>query len=514
MKKKTIIIIAAVVLAALLGAAILPAALSAARVGREMKLGERYLSELDYESAALCYSRVLEIDPKHKDAALGFAAAKNAAGNPAAAAEILASLGGGMSKAKLAKIETEIEDQIRRCLEDGSDRSLTAARDLLRLLTRLHPKDASVWERLAACYRDMGRDRLAVRTLKEGIAATRDEGLKAQLSDTAVSDVRSISAERDGQMKIFTSIPYDPTVPLDFSADYAVVWKDPQFEAMVRVWLDRPTGDIMRSELDGITDVHIIGGDKLYLNWTDRQNGTPYERIGYSCKSRGAILTFQDLMQFRDLRKVLVCSCEIPDFSLLKRLEGLQTLVFVDLEVDYDTVSVMRQLRSLGLNDVGLDDIGKITKLVNLVSLDLEDNDLTDISKLSNFKQLERLAISENPIEDFSVLRRMTGLDTLKLGGTGISDISVLGGMYRLNTLYLYKNNITDITPLAGLTGLWTLDLGQNPLGDLTPIANLPELFTLWIDGCPGIDTAPVAHVPDLCTSVAPYDNHRNTHQY
>ena len=293
MKKRVIIIIAAVVLAALLGAAILPAALSAARVGRELKLGERYLSELDYESAALCYSRVLEIDPRHQEAALGFAAAKNAAGNPAAAAEILAALGGGMSK--------------------------------------------------------------------------------AQLSDAAVSDVRSISAERDGQMKIFTSIPYDPTVPLDFSADYAVVWKDPQFEAMVRVWLDRPTGDIMRSELDGITDVHIIGGDKLYLNWTDKQNGAPYEWIGYDCNSRGAILTFQDLMQFRDLRKVLVCSCEIPDFSLLKRLEGLQTLVFVDLEVDYDTISVMRQLKSLGLNDVGLDDIGKITKLVNLVSFYSED---------------------------------------------------------------------------------------------------------------------------------------------
>ena len=60
------------------------------KIEKQLALGDRYLSELDYDKAVAAYKAVIEIDPKNTDAYLGLAKAYTGMGDHAAAADILA----------------------------------------------------------------------------------------------------------------------------------------------------------------------------------------------------------------------------------------------------------------------------------------------------------------------------------------------------------------------------------------------------------------------------------------
>ena len=77
-KKKNIlvpIIVAAVLLIAVIVIVILVVSSSGKSVNDKLALGDRYLSELDYDKAIAAYKEVLDIDPENADAYLGIAKA-------------------------------------------------------------------------------------------------------------------------------------------------------------------------------------------------------------------------------------------------------------------------------------------------------------------------------------------------------------------------------------------------------------------------------------------------------
>ena len=52
-----------------------------ASLSEQLELGQRYLEELDYESAIVAFQKAIEIDPKAMDAYVGLAEAHMALGN-------------------------------------------------------------------------------------------------------------------------------------------------------------------------------------------------------------------------------------------------------------------------------------------------------------------------------------------------------------------------------------------------------------------------------------------------
>ena len=80
----TVIIIVVVVFA-------VPKAAYAKKVREQLDLGEKYLSEMDYESAVVAFKTAIIIDPKVEDAYLGLADAYLEMGEPEKAVEILES---------------------------------------------------------------------------------------------------------------------------------------------------------------------------------------------------------------------------------------------------------------------------------------------------------------------------------------------------------------------------------------------------------------------------------------
>ncbi len=73
------ICMAAIVAAVLLGA---PAKVNAARVGKQLDLGNKYLASADYDNAEVTFNKALKIDPKSVEAATGMAKVYNKKGQP------------------------------------------------------------------------------------------------------------------------------------------------------------------------------------------------------------------------------------------------------------------------------------------------------------------------------------------------------------------------------------------------------------------------------------------------
>jgi len=66
--KTTILISAILVIAAIAAAAVTPSALRHAEISHQFEIAMRYANDLDYSSALLAFSKILEIDPNNKEA--------------------------------------------------------------------------------------------------------------------------------------------------------------------------------------------------------------------------------------------------------------------------------------------------------------------------------------------------------------------------------------------------------------------------------------------------------------
>jgi len=208
-------------------------------------------------------------------------------------------------------------------------------------------------------------------------------------------------------------------------ADSVVVFPDPEFDAIVRSVIGKPTGDIYQSDLLNITSLNLNTMNPPFSH--DHDHGWSFS----------------------------------PYLALCGIFPNLQSL-------------------SLSSDQIGSASIA--ANLPNLRYLDLSENDITDISPLANLTNLQHLDLGDNfHLTNITALANLTNLQYLELGGNDITDISPLANLTNLQHLGLYGNKIVDISPLANLTNLQYLELGGNDITDISPLANLINLHFLDI---------------------------------
>ena len=206
----------------------------------------------------------------------------------------------------------------------------------------------------------------------------------------------------------------------DEAGDKAIKWVDPVFEALIREFIDKPTGDIYQSELDHITMLQITGDNSIGINnWA--KDGSNYshgivdiaslERIinGVTYTERGEISSVEDVKNFRNL----------------------------------SWFSVMF-------------------------------NSIVDVSPLADMKSLRNIFLCGNLIEDISPLFGLN-LYTLDVSGNRISSVAGIDAVQSTLYLVLSHNNISDISPLAEMEFYW-LEITGNPITDLSPLEHLGDI--------------------------------------
>lgn len=255
---------------------------------------------------------------------------------------------------------------------------------------------------------------------------------------------------------------------LDPAADGDIVWKDKNFERVVRDILKKPKSSIKKSDVYRITDLYIA------------QNN---------------IESIEDIVHFKNLKYLDCSDNKITDISSLNTLTDLEAFYINNNQIsDISVLEELTSLEELSLSFNPITDISSLEGLANLKELYIHGNNISDITSLSNLTKLENLGMRDNSISDISALCKLKKLTRLELTGNKIKDISSLEGLTNLEELVLLNNDISDITPIGKLRNLKTLDIRENQITDISSLKKLKKLETLYADAKVK-DKSPAAHV-------------------
>ena len=197
------------------------------------------------------------------------------------------------------------------------------------------------------------------------------------------------------------------------------------------------------------------------------------------------------LVHLTQLEELHIADNPFYNFSPLLELEGVE----LDIEIS-ETFNVVVEipdpnLKQLIREALSLPEAVPLTQqqMLRLTRLDADgDRGIINLTGLGYATNLRSLGLHDNPIVDIGPLVHLTKLEGVQLWRCGIVDLSPLGSLKNLRGVFLGYNQISDISPLAELTNLTFLHIQSNRIVDFSPLANLINLRELWIQDNFGTD--------------------------
>lgn len=318
-----------------------------------------------------------------------------------------------------------------------------------------------------------------------------------------------------------------------------VTFKDANLEQLIRTVVDKPTGDICKSDIQNITS--LDASSKNIKDISGIENLIDLQTLYLYNNKIDDISVLENLTNLTYLN---LANTQISDISALSDLTNLQTLYLNNNVIsDITPLKGLINLQTLWLNNDAIGDISALTNLIKLQSLYLANNIIADYSPVKGYynnltskdftlsgssdvvtfkdknlekairsainkstgnitqndvKKITSLTIMDDSIQDISGIENLTNLQTLCLYYNQISDISALKGLTNLQDLGLGANQISDISALSNLVNLQELDLNNNKISDITPLKGLTNLQTLWLDDNAISDINPLKELTNL----------------
>ena len=233
-----------------------------------------------------------------------------------------------------------------------------------------------------------------------------------------------------------------------------------------------------------------------YLNISDIEGMQNFTELEYLDFTRNNIQTAEQLKYITYLIYLNISDNNLKNaYDFIEELTQIENLglssnnisslepinnYFSKLEEDEESTN----LKYLDLSsNKEIEDIGVLSKGIELVNLNLRDNKISDISALQNLTKLGVLDLSNNNISNIEQLRGVTNLSVLYLDNNIISEISIVNNLTGLQTLGISSNKIEDITSLRNRTLLKSFYANDNKINDVTAIDNASHNTLIDSDG-------------------------------
>ena len=176
------------------------------------------------------------------------------------------------------------------------------------------------------------------------------------------------------QMDAATSAPATeaptPEPTLEPTREPVVVFTDAVLEGLVRTAMNKPTGDIMLTEAEAVTELNL-----------QMEGGVPIPRVA----------DVSDLTQF-------------PNLTALNLNWALADDGVEGESMDISPLAGLPKLQALTIRENKIADVTPLAGMTNLLLLDISDNQISDVTPLASLVNLERLFIANNPAKDLSSL--------------------------------------------------------------------------------------------------------------
>jgi Leucine-rich repeat (LRR) protein len=231
------------------------------------------------------------------------------------------------------------------------------------------------------------------------------------------------------QKGLWSEVSNSPAATLPPEA--GIAFADTALEAVIRVIVQKPSGELLASDLAGIEE--IDASNRQIHNLGGLQYCVTLARLGIHGNA----------------------------IASLEPLAGLTRLT--DLDASANQIS----------------DLQPLAGLTTLVNLSLGENQISDVGPLHALQGLNILYLNGNRIADIAPLAGCIRVNHLFLGDNLISDLSPLTGLIYLHNLNLASNSIQDLGALVANTGLGigtTIWLAGNPLTDAARNEQIPAL--------------------------------------
>ncbi|CAH2212601.1 leucine-rich repeat domain-containing protein [Tepidibacter aestuarii] len=229
-----------------------------------------------------------------------------------------------------------------------------------------------------------------------------------------------------------------------------IEFADNNLEKAVRESINKPTGDILESDVKNIKELKLSDWD---------------------------IKDLDGLSKFVNLEKLYLDNNYLDNIEEIKYLTKLKVLHLQRNKIkDIKPLKNLINIEELSLNGNGIQKIGSLSNLINLKKLYLAENHIRDIDSLKVLVNLNELYLQRNSIQNIDSLSNLTKLEQLSLNGNQISDIKPLANLTNLKGLYIIENKIEDIGCLKELKNIESLYMEYgNDIKDYTPVKTYYE---------------------------------------
>lgn len=302
-------------------------------------------------------------------------------------------------------------------------------------------------------------------------------------------------------------------------------FKSPLIEKAVRLQLNRPEGNISIEDMQGITELNLMG-DTPFLHWEDAFSfGFAQHLHGTDFAGGYSVLTdLADLEYLPHLQKLSLLRLDLTDLTPLSKLQ-LSHLSVCDNRISgISPLYGMKMLQKLDISNNPISDITGLSALTRLDTLNISSTLVADLSPiagmnlralwlyvvpqnmdfkaLDSFARLEEFGSSNMPAEGVRNLKKIGSLHNLLLFFSEVDSLEPFMNMTELNSLDLYGTKLTNLEGISAFKKLTYLEVTSNAIDDLSALTGNTTIARLKISHNPVTDLSPLNHMPALKTVI------------
>ena len=265
---------------------------------------------------------------------------------------------------------------------------------------------------------------------------------------------------------------------------------DENFKTVIREHINKPTGDIINTDLDTLTKINArdrniknIYGIEFCLNLDTLDIGENsisdllplfnLNQLSILKADNNIISDIEPLMWLDRLKKLYLNNNTLSSIDVLSNLTKLTTLFLNNTAIqDITPLSNLLNLKYLAISDNPIESFEPIINIDSLNTLELMDLKQFNFSDIKDITNLQTLYLTNTPVVNLDPITNITSLQNLIMNNSSLSNIDSLANLNKLVKLILNDNIITDITSLTELHELYELNLGNNYISDILPLVN------------------------------------------
>ena len=426
-----------------------------------LDLGDRYMEDLDYNSAVEAYNEALLIDPKNTQAYMGLAQAYSGIQDydqAEVAYRQLLDLDTGNTEGyrQLAELYIRLEklEEAKTLLESAIKQ--TDNEELKELYGEMTPK-APTFSLQAGSYDTYQEVSIQAENSEHIIYYTVDGSEPSMDSSVYTEPVILTSGHTQLKAMVISSRGYQSDTA---SAEYditvtptEVTFADSVIEEAVRNELNLNYNEkITTDHTAQVRQLSIVGHSSLSSQYYQQSPVFTEDQyfINFSTYSTmGQVTTLEDLSTMPFLKRLHLAWQENTSLSGLSSATNLEELSLIRMNMTtLEPVSGLTKLKKLNVEWNRISDLTPLSGLTSLTSLNVWGNQVTDLAPISGLKALTYLDFSRNRVQDISAVAELNSLESLWMYDNEVSDFSPLEGLEQLRVLMIRDNPISDKTAL------------------------------------------------------------------